>query len=154
YDYWLRGKNCLDLWTKQAHIEARVFFEKAIEIDPEYARAHAGLALTYEWAAYYSAWGGGDPTLHEQAEALALRAAQLDPTDHVPVVTLGWINLERRDYERARRYLDRAETLNPNDADMLINKAMMLSLQGEPEAALALARSAIRLSPHHPDYYL
>jgi len=65
-----------------------------------------------------------------------LRAAQLDPTDHVPLVTLGWINQERRDFERARRYLDRAEALNPNDADLLINKAMMLSLQGESDAAL------------------
>jgi TolB-like protein/cytochrome c-type biogenesis protein CcmH/NrfG len=154
YDYWLRGKMCLDLWTKPAHAEARAFFEKAIAIDPGYARAYAGLALTYEWAAYYSAWGGGDPTLPERAEALALKAAELDPTDHVPLVTLGWINTERRDYERARRYLDRAEALNPNDADMLINKAVMLSLQGEPDAALALARSAIRLNPLHPDYYL
>ena len=53
-----------------------------------------------------------------------------------------------------RRIAVPPETLNPNDADMLINKAMMLSLQGEPDAALALARSAIRLNPHHPDYYL
>jgi adenylate cyclase len=154
YDYWLHGKNCLDLWTKQAHLDAKGFFEKAITIDPTYARAHAGLALTYQWAAYYTAWGGGDPTLHQRAETLALRAAELDPTDHVPLITLGWINHERRDFERARRYLDRAEALNPNDADLLINKAMMLALQGEPEAAIALARSAIRLNPHHPDYYL
>jgi TolB-like protein len=84
YDYWLRGKNCLDLWTKPANVEAREFFEKAIAIDPGYARAYAGLALTYEWAAYYSAWGGGDPMLHERAEALALKAATLD-TSHTAI---------------------------------------------------------------------
>src|SRR5262249_58556954 len=50
YDYWLRGKNCLDLWNRQANFDARTFFQKAIEIDPGYARAYAGLALTYEWA--------------------------------------------------------------------------------------------------------
>jgi adenylate cyclase len=154
YDYWLRGKNCMDLWTRQANVDARAYFEKAIEIDHGFARAYAGLALTYEWAAYYSAWGGGDPTLHEKAEGLALKALQLDPTDHVPHLTLGWIYQERRDYEQGRRQLDRAEALNPNDADMLINKAMMLSAQGEPEAALVLARSAIRLNPYHPNYYL
>jgi TolB-like protein/cytochrome c-type biogenesis protein CcmH/NrfG len=154
YDHWLRGKKCLDRWTRQANEEARFFFEKAIELDPSYARAHSGLALTYEWAHYYSAWGGDNVALRQRAEDLAQEAARLDPTDHVPHLTLAWIHHERRDFQRARRYLDQAEALNPNDADMLIAKAMILSSYGEPEAALELARSAIRLNPRHPDYYL
>jgi len=154
YDYWLRGKSCLDLWNRQALFDARAFFEKAIEIDPNYARAYAGLALTYEWAAFYTAWGGGDPTAREMAERYALKAVSLDPTDHQPHVALGWIYQERGEFERSRHHLDRAEALNANDADMLINKAMILSLQGEAETAIELARSAIRLNPYHPDWYL
>jgi TolB-like protein/Tfp pilus assembly protein PilF len=154
YDYWLRGKNCLDLWNRNALLDARAFFEKAIEIDPNYARAYAGLALTYEWGAFYTAWGGGDPTARDMAERYALNAVSLDPTDHQPHVALGWIYQERRDFERSRRHLDRAEVLNPNDADMRINKAMMLSCQGEPDLAIELAQSAIRLNPYHPDWYL
>jgi adenylate cyclase len=69
-DYWLRGKNCLDLWTKQANDQSRSFFEKAIETDKSYARAYSGLALTHEWAVYYSAWGG-DLTSLQNAEGLA-----------------------------------------------------------------------------------
>jgi TolB-like protein/Tfp pilus assembly protein PilF len=154
YDYWLRGRNCLDLWNRQGLFDARAFFERAIEIDPGYARAYAGLALTYEWAAFYTAWGGGDPTAREMAERHALKAASLDATDYQPHVALGWIYQERRDFERSRRHLDRAEALNPNDADMLINKAMILSAQGDAERAVELAQSAIRLNPYHPDWYL
>jgi TolB-like protein/DNA-binding SARP family transcriptional activator/Tfp pilus assembly protein PilF len=154
YDYRLRGKNLMDLWTRQGNEDAKSLFQKAAEVDPSYARAKSGLALTYQWAAYYSAWGGDNPASHERAEGLAQEAMQLDPTDHVPHVTLAWIYAERRDYVRARRHLDQAEALNPNDADMLIAKAMMLSLQGEPGAALVLAHSAMRLNPRHPDYYL
>jgi len=37
---------------------------------------------------------------------------------------------------------------------MLINRAMILSFQGEPDAALISAQLAVRLNPHHPNYYL
>ena len=154
YDYWLRGKNCLNLWNRQALFDARAFFEKAIEIEPGYARAYAGLALTYEWAAFYTAWGGGDPTARETAERYALKAVSLDATDYQPHVALGWIYQQRRDFERSRRHLDRAEALNPNDADLLINKAIILSMQGDADRAIELAQSAMRLNPYHPDWYL
>ena len=154
YDCWLRGKNCLDLWNWQALFDARAFFEKAIEIDSGYARAYSGLALTYEWAAFYTAWGGGDPTAREVAERFALKAASLDATDYQPHVALGWIYQGRGDFGRSRRHLDRAEALNPNDADLLIHKAMILSCQGEADRAIELAQSAIRLNPYHPDWYL
>jgi TolB-like protein/Tfp pilus assembly protein PilF len=153
YDYWLRGKNCLDLWNRQALFDARACFEKAIEIEPGYARAYAGLALTYEWAAFYTAWGGGDPTARETAERYALKAVSLDATDYQPHVALGWIYQQRHDFERSRRHLDRAEALNPNDADLLINKAIILSWQGDADRAIELAQLAIRLNPYHPDWY-
>jgi tetratricopeptide (TPR) repeat protein len=128
--------------------------EERTQRDSGYARAYAGLALTYEWAAFYTAWGGGDPTAREMAERYALKAASLDATDYQPHVALGGIYQGRGDFERSRRHLDRAEALNPNDADLLINKAMILSCQGDADRAIELAQSAIRLNPYHPDWYL
>jgi TolB-like protein/Tfp pilus assembly protein PilF len=154
YDIWLRGKQCLDLWTRQGNVDAKALFQTALTIDPDYARAHTGLALAYEWGAWYSAWGGDDPLALETAERHALKAVSLDATDHQPHLALAWIYQNRRDFERCRWHLDRAEALNPNDADMLINKAMILSLHGEVDAALERARLAILLNPNHPNFYL
>ncbi|MFO1060611.1 MAG: hypothetical protein U1E53_27020, partial [Dongiaceae bacterium] len=143
----------LNGWTKADLHEARRLFRAALEVDGAYARAHAGLALTYEWGAFYSAWEDAAVDSRAAAESHALAAHRLDPTDSEPLLVLAWLCHMRREHERARQYLDRAERLNPNDADLLINEAMILSLQGRAERAVALGEMAIRLNPQHPDWY-
>jgi TolB-like protein/Tfp pilus assembly protein PilF len=153
YDYWLRGKKCLDLWTPDANAEARRLFAKAIESDPEYARGYAGLAFTYAWGTYYSAWDADSKSSSESARLYAERAVALDDTDHLPHVTLGWVHHERGAFEQAQMHFARATSINPNDADTIMNKAMVWALEGKSEAALEMAQFAIRLNPRHPDWY-
>lgn len=52
YECWLRGMECLHRGTVEADDEARGFFNRALEIDPHYARAQAGLSLSHfnEWS--------------------------------------------------------------------------------------------------------
>src|SRR5262249_26880741 len=47
----------------------------------------------------------------------------------------------------------RALALNPNDADGLAVRALLLTFAGEPEAGIACAEEAIGLNPSHPDWY-
>jgi hypothetical protein len=127
FDYWLRGKNCLDLWNQKALFEARAFFEKAIEIDPDYTR-YAGLALTYEWAAFYTPWGGGDPT--------ALLTLRL-PRSIQPIISriLHWAgSITSAGTSSAPGDISRGLRCSTRMPDMLIHKAMILSLQGGPGA--------------------
>jgi adenylate cyclase len=154
YDYWLRGKKCLDRWTPEANAEARRLFAKAIESDPEFARGYAGLAFTYEWAAYYSAWDAEGSSSHENARLYAERAVALDDTDHLPHVVLGWVHHQLGEFEQAQQQFARAAAINPNDADTMMNKAMVLALEGRPDEAIEIAQFAIRLNPRHPDWYL
>jgi TolB-like protein/Tfp pilus assembly protein PilF len=154
YDYWLRGKKCLDLWTPEANAEARRLFAKAIESDTEYARGYAGLAFTYEWAAYYSAWDAEGSSSHENARRYAERAVALDDTDHLPHVVLGWVHHQLGEFEQAQQQFARAAAINPNDADTMMNKAMVLALEGRPGEAIEIAQFAVRLNPRHPDWYL
>ena len=52
YDCWLRGLDALRQGTPEDDVRGRAFFERALELDPAYARAHAGLSLSHfnEWS--------------------------------------------------------------------------------------------------------
>ncbi len=153
YECWLRG---MDLLRKvnQASVEAsREYFERALTIDPSYARAYAGLAMSW-----YEAWSCLNWTswwkLEDKALVYATKALELDDDDHHIHCILGIVSLFRRDFSKARHHLDKAERINPNDARTLANASAAWSLLGEHERAVGMAELAIRLDPFHPDWYL
>jgi tetratricopeptide (TPR) repeat protein len=134
--------------------EAQAHFEKALEIDPNYARGIAGLAFVHNMATSYTGWGVSLEAPHELALKLARKAAQLDPTDHVAEIILGWCHMFRRQYGEARRHFDRAHALNPNDADGLAYRSNYLAYTAQCEEATQTLAQAFRLNPNHPDWYL
>ena len=120
--------------------------------DPECARAHAGLSLTYfnEWSCHaWDRWEENASLAQRHAEEAVAR----DPTDHVTHAVLGRVLLYRRDFLRAERHIDRAMALNPNDADMLVQTALAYAYLGDPGRGIAAADTAIRLNPFHDDWY-
>src|SRR5262245_19425181 len=152
YDCWLRGFDCLQKGTVEADAEARRFFERALEADPTYARAFAGLSLSHfnEWSC--QAWHKWDET-ERLAYEYAHRAAQLDDSDAIVQVVLGRILLYRRFFDEAIYRVDRALNLNPNHTDVLVHAGMCRAYLGDGEAALALATKAMRLNPAYPPWY-
>jgi TolB-like protein/Flp pilus assembly protein TadD len=153
YDLWLRGVKQQQRSTPEGDIEAKACFEQAIAIDPEYARAYAGLAEIAYLRTVYFGWGTPEAKDYDAAIGYAQRAVALDDSDAAPHSILGWIHLMRREFERARRHWDRAIVLNPNDADILMSRATALAFLGEAEEAIAQAKLAMRLNPFHPDWY-
>lgn len=153
YDCWLRGMDCVRRGTPQDDAEARVFFERAVALDPTYARGYAGISLSHfnDWSC--QAW-----ELWDDKERLAFqnarRAAELDDRDALIQLVLGRITMYRRQFNEATRHVDRALELNPNDADVLAHASVCRAFLGEPEASLALAMKAMRLNPHYPDWYV
>src|SRR5262249_16288415 len=82
YDYYIMGQ---DLYsqprTKDAADKGKPLLEKAIELDPQFARAHFALGRLYVIHAVYG-WGNENPTtLLEMAKAELLKAVALDPGD-------------------------------------------------------------------------
>jgi TolB-like protein/tetratricopeptide (TPR) repeat protein len=152
YDCWLRGFECLQRGTVEADAEARVFFERALETDPNFARAYAGLSLSWfnEWSC--QAWHKWDDT-ERLAYDYAMRAARLDDGDAVVQVVLGRILLYRHRYDEAEYHVGRALALNPNDTDVLVHAGLCRGYLGDGESALALARKAMRLNPSYPSWY-
>ena len=153
YDCWLRGLDCLHRGTVQADAEARVFFERALSLDPNYARGYAGISLSHfnEWSC--QAW-----ELWDDKEQLAFqnarRAAELDDQDALIQLILGRIMLFRRRFDEATWHVDRAIELNPNDADVLAHAALCRGFLGDPALGLTMATKAMRLNPHYPDWYI
>lgn len=152
YDCWLHGLHALRRGEADSEAEAERYFRQALQIDPHYARAHAGMSLIHfnEWTC--RAWDQWEHR-HTNAYAFAQKAVALDDTDHVTHCVLGKILLYRRQFDSARKHLDRALALNPNDADFLIQNSLAQAQLGRTKFAIELGETAMRLNPYHDDWY-
>lgn len=152
YELCLRGLTKLRAGNLAADEEARGLFRCALELDPLHARAHGGLSLSYfnEWSCQH--WSRFREN-GELAYAHAHRALALDDRDALLHLVIGRILLYRREFERASWYLERAQALCPNDAELLIQLAGCEAYLGLPELAVAHAERALRLNPYHPADY-
>jgi DNA-binding SARP family transcriptional activator len=152
YACWLRGMQCVRAGTREADLEGRRFFERALELDPGFARAHAGLSLSHfnDWSCV--AWERWDEN-ERRAFEHAREALRLDERDHLAHLVMGRVLLYRREFERAAEHLSRSLALNDADPDALTHLALGYGYLGEGERAVALAADARRLHPFHPEWY-
>ncbi len=151
YDAFLRGWEQYWRGVREGNLEARRWFERALELDPTFARALANLALTYVGQA------SGFPSLTsspDRAYELVQRALALD--ERLPQVhwVLGEVELYRRNYAGAQAAIERAIALDPNWADAHAQAANILIYSGRPEEALGVFDQAMRLNPRFPAPYL
>jgi len=152
YDYFLRGTKDYWRFTKETIAQARQMYEKAIELDPQYAAAYANLGWTYalDWTWQWSQ----DPQSLEQAFALTQKAIALDDSLPMAHSALGFVYLGKKQHERAIAEGEWAITLAPNDAEGYANLGVILNLAGRPEETIRLVEKAIRLNPRYPAQYL
>jgi len=156
YDAFLQGWQHYLRQNPENFRTAISYFEKAVELDPEYARAYAALAATYmQVSKRFWHTKVGLRYLHDPqflAEEF-LQKALLDPTPLAHQVAAGMLSQQGR-HEEAIAEAERAISIDPNDADGYIALAGALSLAGRPEEAHQLVQQAMRLNPHYPPSYL
>ena len=149
YDYLLRGKASLYLWTAEGIDEALRLFYRAIELDPEYASAY-GMAA---WCYTRRKANGRMSSVQELAETarVARRAVYLANDDAVALSTGGFA-LARvvGDLDDGAVFIDRALELNPNLAVAWLTSGWLRTYLGEPETAIEHLAHAMRLSPLDP----
>jgi TolB-like protein/class 3 adenylate cyclase len=151
YDYVLRG-DALPRGTPEAQAEARLLFEKAIEIDPGYARAYAllSLSLEREWFQDMS----DSNRLRDEAFDIARKAVTLDENDTLAQLAMGWAQFNRRAYELAEQHFMRALALNRNLPSTQASLATYYNCLGESEKAIACLMEAKSLDPFFtPSWY-
>jgi len=115
YDNYLEGLYFSNQRSLQGLSEAANFFTRAVEIDPNYAAAYAGLAQCYTLLVLY---GVDNPEeLEHRARAAAAKAVSLDDSSaQAHVILAGTKVLFDFDWAGAESQFQRALTLNPNDA--------------------------------------
>lgn len=152
YDCWLRGMECLRRKEPESDKKARRFFRQALEIDPNYSRAYAGLSQAYfnDWGCQL--WEEWDAT-EKNAYKYARKAVELDDTDHTVQIVLGRILLYRRQFDQAEAHIDKSFYLNANDADSLVQIAFCKGLLGKPAEGQDLFNRALRLNPYRNVWY-
>jgi adenylate cyclase len=153
YDCMLRGNEQFFRLTQEGVAQARAMFQRAIELDPDYASAYAWLARAhvYDWIV---GWNFSFEQTVERGFELAQKAVALDDTLPYGHSMLGWAHLWKKQHEPAIAEGERAVALDPNDADAHAWLAMSLSWAGRPEEAMRLIAKAMRHNPHYPVVYL
>ena len=152
YDLVLRGHEARRRTTREGNVEARRLFVKALDLDPEYASAYAGLSWTH-LQSWQFLWTTDRDSL-ERARELAERAIALNDTLVDPYRLLGQIYLWQKQHDRAIAQAERAVALAPNDADGYETLAEILGWSGRGDESVRLIRQAMRLNPHYPVFYL
>jgi adenylate cyclase len=147
YDLLLRGIPILREYSKESTETAYRIFRDAIELDPNYARAHAWLAWTHYNNWHYQ-WTS-DPAELDRAIAAARKAVTLDDTLAEAHTVMGWLSMWKRQHDVSIAELERAVSLDPNEARAYAYLAETLNFAGRPDEAIGFAKRAIRLDPNY-----
>jgi TolB-like protein/Tfp pilus assembly protein PilF len=149
YDAYLKGQFYAGKMTPPDLEAAIGYFELALEHDPEYARAYAGIALVWAIRSQFAYVRPRDAVPHMRAAAE--RAAQLDST----LVEVQWALAGVRtwhlwDWEGAEVAFERAIEINPNYPDVRAGYSHFLLHMQRPDEAMRQMELAVELDPFNP----
>jgi len=154
YEAYLIGRSLVDTWTPDEVERGIGYLQQALERDPNYAPAYAGLATAYVYSGVVGGAWRSPAEVTDKARAAAERALELDESLAEPHVALAEVEFEFNwDIERAERETDRAIELDPGLAYARIAKAALLRRLGgraRYDEALEQLETALRTDPLNP----
>jgi len=152
YQYFQRGQSALIVRQRAENETAREMFRSAIGLDPAFARAYAGLALTYA-ADYRNQWTGDGAAALERASGMAQTAHKINSDIPETYWVLAYVHEQRRQHEQALQYLETAVRLYPSFADGYALMGSVNTYVGRPADTVPLLRTAMRLNPQAGHLY-
>ena len=152
YTYFLRGRELLREETEASLRQALSLFEKAIELDPRFAKAYVGVAECHEFLANYG-YELDDVSLSSMRSSLE-RAIGLDPDLPEAHAVLAEMFFNEDDALASEAEARRALELNPSLPDLYADLFELAALKGEPREMVRQIESAYRLDPIRPRFIL
>jgi TolB-like protein/class 3 adenylate cyclase/Tfp pilus assembly protein PilF len=149
HQLYLKGRYHWRNFFAPGYERVRDYFQEAVELDPSYALAYAGLGLYYSFGAANGILPPGENW--PKAESAVMKALELDDTLAEVYNPLAAVELYyKRDWPAAERAFRRGIELNPNFADIPHHYGLCLALFGRNEEAVAQMERAVQLDPFFP----
>ncbi len=152
HEAFLKGWEHFQKRTPEHYRKALGYFERAVELDPDYGRAHAAMA----WIYWNSSERRGDwsPALglgREEVKELATKSLSKAMTNPTPIAhqVASQMHIWRGKFDEAISEAEEAVTLDRNDADSYSALAEALIRGGRPEESIEYLERARRLDPHN-----
>jgi TolB-like protein/Tfp pilus assembly protein PilF len=150
YDYYLQGLWFDGKYDLASMAAGRAVMEKAIALDPTFARAYGHLAHFMMMAGWFE---GSSEIPSDEVLEIAKRAVELDPTDGDCFAKLGVVHVDRREPEEARQNLEAALRLNPHDSSTWSHYAWYLVTIGQAAEALEYLDRRAAVDPYLPNWH-
>jgi serine/threonine protein kinase/Flp pilus assembly protein TadD len=144
YELYLRGRQFFYRSRRESIDYALGMFARAIEEDPKYALAYAGIA---DCRSYLCMYFGGSQSDLEDANAASSKALELDPNLAEAHAARGLAESLSKSYEEAEKEFEAAIELNPNLYEAHYFYARTCFVQGKHEEATRHYRAAHRVNP-------
>lgn len=144
YDYYLRGRQYFYQFRRKGFDYARQMFARAIVIDPQYARAFAGVADCCSFIYMY--WDSSEDNLNE-SEAASRKALELDPELAEAHAACGLAFALRKNFDQAQKEFEEAIRLDPKLYEAYYFYARTTFQRGDLAKAASLYEQASKLNP-------
>ncbi len=151
YEFYLKGKYYHIEMTSEGNWMAIEMFQKAIELDPKFALAYAGLADAY--ATHYHWVDPPDKFWLDQAKEQVQEALEIDPNLAEAHKALAHCYEHLEDFQKSAEEYQKALAVNPNYVDAQIGLAQIYCNLGRYEDALRQLEIAVLAHPQEPYIY-
>jgi adenylate cyclase len=150
HELYLQGRFYENRHSDKSTREALAAYQHAVELDPGFARAWAGVARTHTWIAGFATEGGQktfDAHLASARDAVA-RALAIEPDLPDALYARAWLETNFDfNWSAATQTVSKAMALAPADPNMLIAAANLETALGNTDRAIEIYRKAVELDP-------
>ena len=153
WSYAVKGYSFYERITKDDNAKARELFEKAVQLDPEYAWAWAMIGETYFIDTRYG-WHRPREESEKKMVEYAQKAMKLDDSIPDALALMASTHIVKKEYDEAIAIIEKSIALNPNSAENHAILGMYYRFVGRFEDSIRMTEKAIRLHPYYPDWYL